>query len=418
MFKKILLDNGLPLLTESASDVRSLCIGIWVKVGSRDENPEKNGISHFLEHMFFKGTDRRSPQDIAMEIDSLGGEINAVTSSEYTLFYIKVLDEYLDKALDLLSDIFMNSTFPEDELPKEKGIIREEISMVEDTPSDYVHDLFSKHLWGSSGLGQAVLGTRETIDAFTRDDLVDHVNRFYGEGNIVIGCSGHFDEARLVERLNATLGQLERKSAGKNFHPSEFHSDVNIITKDLSEAHICLGLNGLPYNTDERYTMHLLNTVLGSGFSSRLFQKVREERGLVYSIFSYHMSYLDAGVWSVYAGTERKNVSEVIDITVNEMRNLSSTVTEEELVRAKAQLKGNLILALESTSNKMNNIAKQEIYYGRYYTPEDIIAMVEAIKLESVKDLAERLSSEAPFALTIYGPTENSDLSGVIDTLK
>lgn len=418
MFRKVILDNNIPVLMETAREVHSVCIGIWVKVGSRDESPEKNGISHFLEHMFFKGTGSRSAEGIAMEIDSLGGELNAFTSSEYTVFYIKVLDEYTDQAVELLSDIFMNSTFPADDLEKEKNVVNEEINMVEDNPSDYVHELFNSNIWGEEGLGQSVLGKRETLKALTREDLLDHIDKNYGSENIVIACSGNLSENKLTGYLNDTFGKIKKNSAQRTVLLPEYNGSRNIVTKDMSETHICLGLKGMPYNSEERYSLHLLNTVLGSGFSSRLFQNVREKRGLVYSIYSYHVSYFDAGLWSVYAGADRKNANEVIDITINEMRNLSGSITAEELQRAKAQLKGNLILALESTSNKMTNIAKQEIYYGRYFSPPEILKMVESINLEDVKVLAQRLIRDKPFALTTYGPVTEEDLKESCKLLK
>lgn len=410
MYKKIKLGNNVPVLMEAAREVHSVCIGIWIKIGSRYESPDKNGISHFLEHMFFKGTERRSAQDIAVEIDSLGGEINAYTSTEYTVFYVKVLTEYMGQALDLLSDIFLKSTFPETDIEKEKNIVFEEIKMVEDNPSDYVHELFGKHIWGDKGLGQTVLGGMETISTFTRDDLIDHINKYYGAENIIVSCSGNFIEEQLIEGLNRTIGSLERQGKKKSELVPVFSNKINIVTKDLSEAHICLGLKGLPYNSEDRYSMHLLNTILGSGISSRLFQNVREHKGLVYSIYSYHAAYFDTGLWAVYAGTDKKHVSEVINIAVDEMKGLPQSVTADELQRAKAQLKGNLLLALESTSNKMTNIAKQEIYYGKYYSPDEIIRLVESVTLEKVKHLAGEIAGDSAFALTVYGPVKEKDL--------
>ncbi len=409
MFKKVVLDNNIPVVIETAREVHSLCIGIWVKVGSRNEHPDNNGISHFIEHMFFKGTNNHTAEDIAMEIDSLGGELNALTSSEYTIFYVKVLDEYMEKAVGLLTDIFLHSTFPEPDIEKEKNIINEEIKMVEDTPADCVHELFSKSIWGEEGLGLPILGKKATIETFTRDALLNHIMRFYVTENIVIACSGSFNEKKLIEYLNQGIGSLKRNGEQKNALTQKFTSKLNIVTKKLSESHICLGLEGIPYNNKDRYAMHLLNTILGSGFSSRLFQKIREKRGLVYSIYSYNVSFSDTGLWAVYAGTDRKHVRDVISITIDEMRNLSYSITAKELKRAKSQLKGNLLLALESTSNKMTNIAKQQIYYGKYFSPEEIIKIVESITLERVKALAQRLVGNNPFALTVYGPVKETD---------
>ncbi len=397
---------------ETTGEVHSACIGIWVKTGSRYETPEKNGIFHFLEHMFFKGTQKRTASGIAIETDYLGSELNAFTSTEYTLFYIKVLDEHVETALELLTDIFLNSVFPEGDIEKEKNIVKEELKMVEDNPADYVHDLFGKSIWGDRGIGQSILGSSKTIDAFTRDDLLDHVKRYYGTENIIISCSGNINKERFLDYMNSTLGSLKRKGPKKKEVFPEFNSTFNIVTKDLSESHVSIGLKGLSYAHEDRYSMHLLNTILGAGFSSRLFQSIREQRGLVYSIYSYHVSFFDTGLWGVYAGTDRKNVSEVVNVIVDEIENLSGTVTEDELQRAKNQLKGNLILALESTSNKMTNIAKQEIYYGKYFTPKEIIQKVDSITLANIQALANRLVSENSFAMTVYGPVKEKDIKG------
>jgi predicted Zn-dependent peptidase len=414
MFEKVILNNNIPVLMETSREFHSMCLGLWIKVGARNESSRKNGISHFLEHMFFKGTNRRSAQDIAAEIDSLGGELNAFTSSEYTVFYVKVLAEYMEKAVDLLTDIFLQSTFPEEDIEKEKKIVIEEIKMVEDNPADYIHDLFNKSIWGEEGLGQSVLGKRETIKSFTRQDLLDHISKYYGIENIVVACSGNFSTKKLIKNLNRTIGCLKRNVVNKKERPPKFMSRLNVVTRRLAETHLCLGIQGLPYKSEERYTMHLLNTILGAGYSSRLFQNIREKKGLVYSIYSYHAAYFDTGVWIVYAGTDKKNVREVVNIMIDEITNLSNTVTHDELQRAKAQLKGNLILALESTSNKMTNIAKQEIYYGKYFPPEEIIKIVDSITIENVKALAHRLIGKNAFALTVYGPVKKTELKTLV----
>jgi predicted Zn-dependent peptidase len=406
MYKKVLLDNGIPVVTEKVNESRSASIGIWVKFGSRHESSQKKGISHFLEHMFFKGTPRRTSKDIAVEIDSLGGELNAFTSKETTTFYIKVLDEHIEKAVDLISDIFLKSVFPEEDIEKEKKIVFEEIKMVEDSPEDFIHDLFNRNIWGESGLGQPVLGSEATIVKFTRDDLLYHVKKHYGTDNIIIATSGNFDEAFLFNSLNQTIGSLVRDSKHEKEVCPQFQGKVAVVPKDLSEAHVCLGFKGIPQGSQDRYAMYLLNTVLGAGISSRLFQEVREKRGLAYSIYSYNNSCFDTGVWAVYAGTDKNSVSEVIDIIIDQMRGLADSLDIEDIRKAKNQLKGNIMLALETTNSKMINIAKQEMYYGKYFSPQELINAVEAVTLEDAKALSERLIGNSPCALTVYGPVK------------
>lgn len=414
MFIKEYLSNSLPVVMETLNNMRSVVLGIWVKVGSRNEGTEKNGISHFLEHMFFKGTKKRSAKDIAFEIDSLGGDLNAFTTRESTTFYVKVLDEYLERGVELLSDVFLYSTFPEDDIEKEKKIIKEEIKMVEDTPDDYIHDLFNQTIWGHTGLGQAVLGRRETVKSFTRDDLFTHIRKYYGTKDIVISCAGNFEPERLLFLLNRNLGSLRRGSEPERGSPPDFKNKVAIFGKQLSEAHICLGVRGLPQASEERYSLFALNTILGAGVSSRLFQEIREKRGLAYSIYSFIASYFDAGVWGVYAGVSRKKVREVIELILREMNSLRDTLDEVELKRAKDQLKGNIILGLESTSSRMHNIARQEIYYDRYYSPEEIMKEIDLITLGEIKDLVERLVKKEMFSLAVYGAVHEEDLRGIL----
>jgi predicted Zn-dependent peptidase len=415
MFKKEHLINGLPVVMEPIRNMRSVVIGIWVKVGSRHEPPEKNGISHFLEHMFFKGTKKRSAKDIAFVIDSLGGELNAFTSRENTTFYIKVLDEFLEKGLELLSDIFLNSTFPEEDIGKEKKIIKEEIKMIEDIPDDYIHDLSNQTIWGNSGLGQPVLGHRDTIKLFTKDDLISHIRKYYGTKDIVVSCAGNFETEHLLSLLNKNLGHLRRGSEPWRGEPPDFANKVEVFSKQLSEAHICLGIKGIPQASDERYSLFTINTILGAGVSSRLFQEIREKRGLAYSIYSFIASYIDTGVWGVYAGVSRKKVREVIELILAEIYTLKDTVNETELQRAKNQLKGNIILGLESSSSRMNNIARQEIYYGKYYSPREIMNEIDSITVKQIKELTEQLVQKECFSLAIYGPVVADDLKGILN---
>ncbi len=413
MFIKGNLDNGIPVVMESFSTVRSVAVGVWVKVGSRYESRQENGISHFLEHMFFKGTKKYTAKDIAVEIDTMGGDLNAFTSRENTAFYVKVLDEYLERGVNILSEIFVHSAFPEDELEKEKKIIKEEIKMVEDTPDDYIHDLFNHAIWGQEGLGQSVLGRRETIAAFTREDIIRHIRRYYGTKDIVISCAGNFEHQRLMRLLNSRFGGLRHGTEPKIGTVPDFHISRHVHAKDLSEAHICIGVPGLPHVSDERYALFILNTILGGSVSSRLFQEVRENRGLAYSVYSYTAMYLDTGLWGVYAGVSRKRVVEVCELIVKEMRGLSSTLSHDEVEKAKRHLKGNMLLALESTNSRMNNIARQEMYFGKYISPDDIIRSIDRVKMSEVQELADRLITRDGFSVTAYGPLDKDILDRV-----
>ncbi|MCE5195276.1 MAG: insulinase family protein [Nitrospiraceae bacterium] len=414
MYKKANLENGVTVVMEQIRNVRSVTLGIWVKVGSRNESSAKNGVSHFLEHMFFKGTQKRSAKDIAIDTDCLGGDLNAFTSRESTTFYVKVLDEHFERGVELLTDIFLHSTFPEQDVEKEKGIIKEEIKMVEDTPDEYIHDLFNEQIWGDEGIGQSILGKRETIKTFKREDLISHIRKYYGTKDIVIACAGNFEVDKLLDVLNKSLGSLRRGSEPDKGSTPVFRKGIKVFNKDLAEAHICAGVEGISQSSNERYVLFLLNTIFGAGISSRLFQEIREKRGLVYSVHSYISSYLDTGMWAVYAGTGRKKVVEVIDIILKEIKGLADTVTETELQRSKDQLKGNIILALESTSGRMQNIARQEIYYGKYYSPSEIIKKINSVSLNAVKDLSQRLTMSGNTAISVLGPVDENELNGIL----
>ncbi|MFO0754241.1 MAG: pitrilysin family protein [Thermodesulfovibrionales bacterium] len=415
MFTKRHLDNGIPVVMEQLKNFRSVILGIWVKVGARNETPGQNGISHFLEHMFFKGTRKRSATDIAILIDSLGGDLNAFTSRENTAFYVKVLDEYIEKGIELLTDIFMHSTFPAEEVEKEKGVIREEIKLVEDTPDDYIHDLFSRTVWGDTGLGQSVLGRQETVKAFTRDDLISHIRKYYGTSDTVIACAGNFDPDTVLHHLNHHLGSLRRGSEPEIFSPPCFRQGIDIFPKDLSETHICLGVEGVSHPSKDRYAVALLNSILGSSVSSRLFQEIREKKGYAYSIYSFVSSYIDTGFLAVYAGTGRKKAVAVTEMIIRELQNLHATVTEEELRRAKDQMKGNIVLGLESTSNRMQSIARQEIYYGRHFSLNEIMKEIEAVSMQHLKELIYRLVNQGKMSMTVLGPVKEEDFKGLLD---
>lgn len=419
MFRKEYLDNGIPVLMESMRNVRSVSLGIWVKVGSCNEPEDKGGVSHFLEHMFFKGTRRRSARDIALEIDSLGGDLNAYTSRENTHYFVKVLDEHLGKGVDILTDMFLNSRLAASEIEKERGVISEEIRLTKDTPDDYVHDLFTGSVWGGrKGLGSPVLGTMKTVGGIQRRDLAGHVKKYYGIRNTVVACAGNFRPKELVALLNASLGGLRRGVSGSGLkHPAVFSPKLLVREKDLSEVHICMGLEGIAQSSPERYAFSLLNLIFGAGASSRLFQEIREKRGLAYAVYSFISSYHDTGLWGVYAGTGRKNVTKVLELITGLFAELPGSITGQDLMRAKDQLKGNIMLALESTSNRMTGLARQEIYYGRYYSLREIIKGIDAVTLPRVKAFAERVVSGRTPALTVLGPAGNKRLKGFLRPL-
>lgn len=414
MYTKRTLNNGIPVVMEQLRAFRSIIIGIWVKVGSRNETIDQNGISHFLEHMYFKGTKKRTAVDISMHIDSLGGDLNAFTSRENTAFYVKVLDEYADKGIELLSDIFLHSTFDAEEIEKEKGVIKEEIKMVEDTPDDYIHDLFNHQIYGNMGLGMPVVGTKDTVKSFTRENVVDHVRKYYGTADTVISIAGNFDIDHVMDRLNHYMGDLRRGSEPEKVLPPTFRGGIGIHPKDLSEAHITLGIPAISYASPDRYVIAVLNSIFGSSVSSRLFQEIREKKGYAYSIYSFVSSYRDCGYWAVYAGTGKKRAVTVTEQIIKEMKNLADTITAEEVRRAKDQLKGNLIIGMESTSSKMQSIARQQIYFKRHFSQNDIMKAVEAVTIDQVRDLSRQLVDTGPMSLTVLGPVKSEEFAGII----
>ncbi len=411
MYKRYTLDNGIPVVFDLMYDVHSAAVGVWVKIGSRDESEDKNGISHFIEHMFFKGTKTRTAQDIAIEIDSIGGELNAFTSKEETTFYTRVLDEHLTTAIDLLADIFLNSVIDVQELEKEKRIIIEEIKMVEDTPDEYVHDLLYEVAWGRSALGRPVLGRKETVISFSRDDLVEHIKNFYTSHDIVIAAAGNINPDSLFSALNRSFGKIPYIDNKREYQSPQFSKGILMKKKKLKEVHICIGVEGIRYDNDDRYAVMLLNAMFGGSVSSRLFQEVRENRGLVYTISSYPVFYRDTGLLITYAGTGKSKAREVIRLIIQEMRKLKEErVKDAELRRAKEHIKGGLLFALESTSHRMVQIARHEIYFGRQITTEKIVQNIEDVTTEKIQEIAESIFKNESIAITVCGAINHLDL--------
>jgi len=389
MYRKDTLANGIRVVSETLPKSRSISIGVWVKVGSRHEAPEIGGVSHFIEHMFFKGTGKRSAKDIAIEMDSLGGEMNAFTSQETTTYYAKVVDEHLPVVIEILADILLGAKFDPVEMEKERKVILEEIKGVEDTPDDYIHELFTNTVWPDNSLGRPILGTKDTIRALKHNDIISYIENNYGPREIVISVAGNFEHVRLIDLLNLHFGKLARGGVPKKEATPEFTAAISVKKKQLEQVQLCIGCKGLHYTHEDRYAISALNTVLGNSMSSRLFQEVREQNALAYSIYSYVTSYRDTGLLTVYAGTDPSNALEVVQLVMKELRKIKEEgITPAEEQRVKNQLKGSLILSLESSNSHMSRLARQEIYFGKYLAIDDIIKGVEKVTAEQVQRLA------------------------------
>jgi predicted Zn-dependent peptidase len=404
MIAKDVLDNGLTLLTESMPHVRSVAIGVWLRRGSRHETPRQSGLSHFIEHMVFKGTRHRSAERIAEEVDSIGGFMDAFTAKEYAAFHLKVLDEHLPLAADILGDIVMNPLFDPGEMAKEKKVIFEEINMVEDTPDDLVMEMFSEAYWPDHPLGRPILGSKRTVGGFDRDDLATFFRKVYHPGHLVVAAAGNVEHGRTLELVKRHFGALPKGSPAVAGRPPR--STPAIVTRrktQLEQVHLCVGARGYPQTHERRFGAHVLNTILGGSMSSRLFQNVREKRGLVYSISSGLSSYSDAGTLTVYAGTSRDSLDEVIRVTIDELRRLTDElVPADELRRAKDHLKGGLLLSLESSGSRMSQLARQEISFGRQFTLEEVAEAIEAVTSDEVQSIARALFT-GPLAASVLG---------------
>jgi len=405
MVTREVLDTGLRLITESMPHVRSVSIGVWLTRGSRHETGEQGGIAHFVEHMLFKGTATRTAEDIAQAIDSIGGQLDAFTAKEYASYYIKVLDEHLPTAVDLLSDIVMNPKFDDDDLEKEKKVILEEIKMVEDTPDDLVHELFTQHFWEGHALGRPILGSRETVEAFTSDILRQYFESVYVAPNLIVSAAGNVEHARVRALIDEAFGGLRTTPGSYEDTVPQVVPQVLVRSKELEQSHVCLGTNSYQQNHPDRYVSYIMNTVLGGSMSSRLFQNVREKRGLAYAVFSGLSAYRDAGNITIYAGCANEAVPQVIDLCVEELRGMKQLVPEAELRRAKDHLKGSLMLSLENTASRMSHLARQEIYFERHFGLDETLAGVERVTTADVRRVATDLFSNGSLAATVVGPS-------------
>ena len=405
-FERTTLDSGATIVTEAMSEVRSVSTGFWFDVGSRDEPDPLAGTSHFLEHLLFKGTPTRSAKQIADVFDAVGGDVNAFTGKEYTCYYFRVLDADLPMALEVLSDMVINSLIDPAEFDSERRVILEEIAMHEDAPDELVHDLFYRSMWNGHPLGRPVLGFNETISAVKRDQVADYWKQRYSPANLVVAAAGNLDHGELVDRIQELFaGAHEGRRTLRSDAAPQAHQGVDVHKRPTEQAHIVFGTEGLPRNHDDRHALAVLDTVLGGGMSSRLFQEVREKRGLAYSVYSYRSLFADTGTFVVYAGTTPQNAETVIDIISSEMNSVvRDGITETELKRAVGHIKGSLVLSAEDPGSRMNRLGRQQLTSGEILSVDELIARFDAIRMEDVERVTNRVLGANSFRMTVVGP--------------
>jgi len=407
------LANGVRVISETMPHVRSVSVGIWIGTGSRRENAEQNGICHFIEHLLFKGTTKRSAEDIARSVDSIGGNLDAFTAKELVCFNTKVLDQHLSQAFDVLADLVLHPLFRVEDLEKEKGVILEEIKMEADSPDYVVHELFSANFWKGHSLGKPILGTRESVKAFDRAQVQSYYKKVYAPANMLVTAAGNMKHAGLVALVREHFEELPPgPNAAKDSVPAT-HARIALRNKKaLEQVHLCLGVPSYPLPHEKRFACYVLNTLLGGGMSSRLFQNIRERQGLAYAVFSELSPYRDTGCLTIYAGTSLGSARKVVESILMEFRDLKQhLVNDEELRRAKDHLKGSLMLGLESTSSRMSNLARQEMYFGHFFSLDDLVESIEAVTADDVQSIAQTFFDPRQIAVTVLGNLEKFKLS-------
>jgi predicted Zn-dependent peptidase len=403
--QRAVLPNGLTVITEEMKHIRSVSIGIWLKTGSRDEDLPWNGISHFIEHMVFKGTQHRTAEEIARQVDSIGGNMDAFTAKECISFSIKVLNEHVPIALDVLSDLVLNPVFDAQDISRERGVILEEIKMDEDNPDYLVHEIFTQNFWKDHPLGRPILGTRDTVKKFDRTPVFDFYSQRFSPGNMIITAAGYLNHEQFVEVVAKHFDSMKPMSNGFHSSPPKIVPKIILRNKkSLEQVQICVGVPSYPITHEGRHISYILNTLLGGGMSSRLFQNIRERQGLAYAIYSDLNPYRDTGCMSIYAGTSRASAGKVVESIVSEFRKLKTEmVSPDELRRSKDQLKGSLMLSLESSNARMSNLARQEMYFDHFYGLDELIAKIEAVTAEELQELANQFFETDNIAVTVLG---------------
>lgn len=408
------LDNGITVVVEPIEKVRSVAVGFWVGVGSRHETTNEAGISHFIEHLLFKGTKTRTARDISETFDSLGAELNAFTTKEFTCYYARLLDEHLEVGVEVLADMLQNSVFQPNHIDFERQVVLEEIAMYEDTPDEQIHDLFTASLWPSHPLGSQVLGSKKTVSAFNRETVVNYWQRFYTPGNIVVAAAGNVQPQRLVNLINRYWQQPPTtKPATAEVKPVT-KAKLSVFPKQTEQTHFCYGGTTINSRHPDRFGLSVLENIVGGGMSSRLFQKIREERGLAYAVYSYHSLYLDAGNFAIYAGTRKANFNEVLKLIRDELDLIMAKgVSQAELQRAKEQIKGQLVLGLESSRNRMTRLGKSELTHGEILSIDELIKRVDAVEASDVQRLAQQIFVPNNMVLTVIGPVKEEEIIAV-----
>ena len=400
------LPNGVRIVSETVPHVQSVSVGLFVGIGSRDEGEPVRGISHFIEHMMFKGTRKRTARQIADEIESRGGHLNAFTDKESTCYHLRVLAEHTPLALDILTDMLRGSLFDTDEMEREKRVVLEEIKMYEDSPEDRIHEIFESTLWSTHPLGKAIIGTDKTVSGLTRDDITEYINTCYRPDRIVLSAAGNIPHEELVKLTAAALGDMEGKApTRKQRKPRPTGKSKQVRKRDVEQVHFCLGTAAYSKKQKERYSLSILNNVLGGNMSSRLFQEIREKRGLAYAIGSYGRSYEDGGYFCVYGGTSPSTYEKVVELTHGEFEKVRKEgISDDELTKAKTQVRGALVLGLESMSARMNRYGDNVLSYGRVVPLEEILKNYEAVSQDSIAGVANQVLDPSQLTLTAIGP--------------
>lgn len=420
MYKKFILNNGIKVIAKEIPSVRSVSIGVWVNTGSSIENEDNNGISHFIEHMLFKGTFKRTAKDIASSMDSIGGQLNAFTSKECTCYYSKVVDSHINIAIDILSDMLFNSKFDDKDIEKEKSVVCEEINMYEDSPEDLAYDSLSKLVFNKHSLGLPILGTYDSVKSFNKDTLKKYMKKNYSSDNIVIAVAGSFEESYLIKELEKKFGQVSLSKGIKNeIEKPIFNSNYTYKNKDIEQIHLCLGFEGLPNDDDTLYPLFILNNIFGGSMSSRLFQSVREEHGLAYSIYTHPSFYKDFGLFTIYVSLNPSQLTNLLPLISKEIKEIASYyITEDELKRSKEQLKGNYILGLESTSSIMTMLGKSQIYGKKIRSSEEVINKIDNVDMNDIKSIINKIFKKDKLSLSIVGNIDENTTKESFEYIK